>query len=140
MLHWMWANEVLLGWLFVLSVVMFVGALVLVPIVVVRLPADYFAEPQRTPKPDSIEHPVLRALWRAVKTVLGLVLVWAGIAMLVLPGQGILTILIGVSLLEFPGKYRLERWIIHLGPVLNVINALRRRYGRPPLEFDEPSS
>jgi hypothetical protein len=55
----------------------------------------------------------------------------------VLPGQGILTILIGVSLMEFPGKYRLERGIIHFGPVLKGINTLRRRYGRPPLEFDE---
>ena len=135
MLDWMRSHDVLLGWLFALSVAMFLAALVLVPIVVVRLPADYFAAPRRGPRRATVRHPMLRGAWQVAKNILGLVLVLAGMAMLVLPGQGILAILIGISIMDLPGKYLLERWIIHRGPVLRAINALRRRYGRPPLVF-----
>jgi len=131
---WIETHDVLLGWLFSLSVAMFLGALVVVPVIVVRLPADYFAQPRRRPAP-STAHPFLRMAWRAAKNVLGGMLVLAGLAMLMLPGQGILTILIGISVMDFPGKYRLERQIIHVGPVLKSINALRKRFGRPPLKF-----
>ena len=53
--------------------------------------------------------------------------------MLVLPGQGILTILIGIMFINFPGKYRLERWVVLRAPVLNVINKMRHRAGHAPL-------
>jgi len=68
------------------------------------------------------------------KNLLGCVIVLLGIAMLVLPGQGILTIVIGLVLINFPGKYRLERWIITRGPVLRAINLIRQRSGRQPLD------
>ena len=70
------------------------------------------------------------------KNALGFILVVAGIIMLVLPGQGVFTILIGIMLLNFPGKYRLERWIVARRPVLRSINWLRRRAGRAPLVPD----
>lgn len=137
MLHWMQSNNVLLGWLFTISVLMLLAGVVLVPMVVVRLPADYFAGPKRRRRPDPPRHPALVVARRIIKNAFGLLLVLAGLAMLVLPGQGILTILVGLSLMNFPGKYRLERWIIHSGPVLKPINALRRRFGREPLTFGE---
>jgi hypothetical protein len=54
------------------------------------------------------------------------------------PGQGLLTILIGVMLLDFPGKRRLERWLLRRRGVLAAINKVRARYGRPPLVLDAP--
>ena len=57
----------------------------------------------------------------------------AGIAMLVLPGQGVLTIVIGIMLLDFPGKYRFERRLVAYGPVLKAINGIRRAARRQPL-------
>jgi hypothetical protein len=71
---------------------------------------------------------------RVLKNLLGLVLVLAGIAMMLLPGQGLLTVFVGLLLLEFPGKHRLERRLIGWGPIYRAINRLRRRAGRPPLE------
>ncbi len=71
------------------------------------------------------------------KNALGYLFVLMGIAMLVLPGQGILTIMIGVTLLDFPGKYRLERWLVSRRPVLRSINWLRRCAGREPLATTE---
>jgi len=60
----------------------------------------------------------------------------AGIVMLVLPGQGILTIVIGLMLSNFPGKYRLERWLVMRPRVLRTINWLRQRSKRNPLLFE----
>jgi hypothetical protein len=68
-----------------------------------------------------------------VKNLLGCLFVVAGLLMLVLPGQGLLSILIGIILLDFPGKYSVERWLISRPPVLHTVNWLRRRAGRPPL-------
>jgi hypothetical protein len=136
MVKWIQAHQTVLGWLAALSVVMFLAALVLVPWVVIRLPADYFAGPRRDRSRYLWRRPVLRIAWLAGKNLAGVLLVLAGIAMLVLPGQGILTILIGVTLMDFPGKYRVERWIVQWPPVLGAINALRRRAGRGPLQFD----
>jgi hypothetical protein len=127
-------------WLFLASVVMFVGALVIVPLIVIRLPADYFAGKRREPSAIWGSHPVLRWLFWGTKTALGVVLILAGITMLVLPGQGILTILIGLTLLEFPGKYRLERWIVQRRPLILAINRLRARSGRPPLQLNSASA
>jgi hypothetical protein len=53
--------------------------------------------------------------------------------MLVLPGQGILTMLIGISLVDFPGKRQLERKLIGQPAVLNTINRVREKFGQPPL-------
>ena len=71
------------------------------------------------------------------KNTLGAVLVLGGLAMLVLPGQGVLSILIGTSLLSLPGKRRLERWIVRSRAVMRGLNWIRRRAGQPPLEPPE---
>jgi hypothetical protein len=115
-----------------------VGALA-APILIVRMPADYFVRHpggERESKA-GITHLVVRVL----KNSLGILLVLAGLAMLVLPGQGILTILIGISLLDFPGKRRLEQRLLRVHAVERVVQAIRRRAGRPPLQLErEPPS
>ncbi len=119
-----------------LSIVCFVGTLLAIPFILVRLPPHYFDErhPRRWMEH---HHPVLRLTGLAVKNVVGIVFVLAGFAMLFLPGQGILTMLIGLSLMDFPGKRRLERMIIGQPDILRTINRLRARFGRPPLTLSE---
>ena len=104
---------------------------------VVRLPLDYFSYRKRHRAPWADRPTAVRLTLLVAKNALGGVFVVCGIAMLVLPGQGILTILIGVVLLDFPGKYRLQRWVVGHGPVLNSINWLRRRRGREPIALDD---
>ena len=134
MLEWLQTNETLAWWMAGASLVILFGALLLAPWVAMRIPRDYFARPkQRARSRLRRERPALWVLLLVVKNAVGGLLVLAGIAMLVLPGQGLLTILIGIAVMSFPGKYCLERWIISRGPTLRLINALRRRYGRPPL-------
>ena len=124
-------KDVLIG-LTIASVVFFVGTLIAIPFILVRLPPHYFDE--RHPRlwmPD--HHPVLRLVGLIAKNAVGAVFLAVGIALLFLPGQGILTILIGVSLLDFPGKRYCERKIIGQPTVFKAVNALRAKYDKPPL-------
>ncbi len=137
MVQWVQIHKMALLWLTAISVVTFVGSLIVVPFLVVRIPADYFARKERHGKSWANYHPVVRGILLAGKNLLGYILIAAGLAMLVLPGQGTLTILIGILLVDFPGKYRLERWVITRGPVLQSINWLRQRAGHAPLVLEK---
>jgi len=130
-----WAEG--LGWLAALSVLTFVGSLLVLPLVAARIPADYFCADRRGKTLWRRRRPGLRLIVLILKNVLGLALFLAGLLMLFLPGQGLLTIFLGIMLMDFPGKYRLERYIISRGPVLRGINWLRNRSGVAPLEVME---
>ena len=133
MLDWLEANQPLLWSLTVLSVIMFVATLIAMPLLIVRLPADYFT---RRPVRDwPARRPRLHLLLVILKNALGVVLLLAGLAMLVLPGQGLLTILVAVMLLDFPGKRRLQRWLIRRRPIFRAANWIRAKRHRPPLEL-----
>ena len=119
-------------WFAVSSVVMFVGTLIAIPVILMRLPADYFDI--RIPRPwMENHHPILRLIGHIVKNVVGAVFLFAGFLMLFLPGQGVLTMLIGLSLIEFPGKRRVEAKIVGQSTVLSTINAMRAKFDKPPL-------
>jgi hypothetical protein len=129
------------GVLLAVSLLTFLVTLVLLPVLIIRIPADYFAAPE-VPDYWRHRHPVIRILVLAGKNLLGLVLLVAGLVMVIpfVPGQGLLSILAGLWLLNFPGKRRLERWLIARRPVYRAVNALRRRAHRAPLELpqDDP--
>ena len=133
MIDWIQDHETILWWLAGLSIVTFVGTLIVVPLVVIRIPPDYFAHRKRHRTRWASQHPVVRVILRVSKNTLGGVFIVVGIAMLVLPGQGLLTVLIGIMVTDFPGKYGFERWLVARGPVLRSINWLRRCARRPPL-------
>jgi hypothetical protein len=134
MFNWITIDEATIWYLAAFSIVSFIGTLLLVPVLVTRIPEDYFAEKKRHRwEPWAHEHPLIRWSLLIAKNSLGYVMIILGIAMLVLPGQGVLTIFIGVMFINFPGKYRLERWVVMRAPVLNTINKLRQRTGRAPL-------
>jgi hypothetical protein len=126
-----------LGWLAAASALMFAVSILVIPLVAARIPAGYFCAHRRGPTGWRKRHPVLRLCVLVLKNVLGLALVLAGVLMLFLPGQGLLTIFLGIMLMDFPGKYRLERYIISRGPVLRGINWLRQRSGVAPLVVEE---
>ena len=127
-----WADN--LWWLAGVSALTFVGSLVIVPILAARIPADYFSAGRRGKTPWGRKYPALRLVLLILKNALGVVLVMGGILMLFLPGQGLLTIFLGIMLMDFPGKYRLERYLISRGPVLRGINWIRRKAGVRELE------
>jgi hypothetical protein len=130
----------LLVWLGVLSAVMFVGSLLLMPFLVVRMGEDYFMPQRERTEALSGRHPLIRWTGLILKNLIGLLLVAVGIAMLVLPGQGLLTILLGIMMLNFPGKRALELRLVRLPGVLRAINHLRAKSKRPPLQLPKPGS
>ncbi|MCK5360129.1 MAG: hypothetical protein KAJ95_05850 [Gammaproteobacteria bacterium] len=134
MLDWIQSNDNIVWWLVASSAFTFIASLILVPMLVVRIPADYFTHRKRHHKKPEKYPPAIRIIVLIIKNVLGLILFCAGILMLVLPGQGLFTMFIGIMMMNFPGKYKLERWIVERGPVLKSINWLRDRAGHAPLE------
>lgn len=117
------------------SLLTFAASLVGVPFFLSRLPSDYFSRRERAALgiPEG-PRPALHIVLRVLRNLLGLLLILLGVAMLVLPGQGLLTLLIGALLVDFPGKRRFERWVIAKPRVIRALNALRRRAGKPPIE------
>jgi hypothetical protein len=127
-LEWLLRADVLLA-LAVGSVVLFVLSIIGVPWFIAQMPEDYFV------RSHTRDH---RAWWRMAlmigKNLVGMVLLFAGIAMLVLPGQGLLAIFVSLFFLDFPGKRRLELRLIEYPPIFRTLNKLRHRAGRPPLQ------
>lgn len=105
------------------SLVLFVASILVLPVWIVRLPVDYF----RIPKPPQ------RGWKRWGRLIVALLLIAIGIAMLILPGQGLLTILFGLSLLDTPRKRRLERTVLARPSVLAAMNKIRKRARVPEL-------
>jgi hypothetical protein len=136
MLEWIGLSSAAAWWIVVVSVAIFFFALIALPPLVVRIPADYFAHPHRFGANWPRRLAWLRWPWLIVKNLLGLGCLFFGVLMLVLPGQGVLTLLIGTTLLDFPGKYKLQRWVVSRRGVLQTINWLRERADKEPLVLE----
>ena len=121
-------------WASGLSLLALIATIVGVPWVVTRLPKDYFVRSERVVWRASFDAPLLSLITSMLKNLLGLLLVVLGLIMLVTPGQGIVTLLIGLLLMNFPGKYHLERWLVSRPGVLKGLNWLRRREGQLPFD------
>lgn len=124
-------------WALVISVLLAIGSAALATAIVVHWSPDRFKKRDDDRfLPD--HHPVLRVLGRIGKNLAGVVLVLLGIIMALpgVPGQGLLVIVIGVTLMDFPGKRRLELWFLHRPALFRAINRLRGRFHKPPLELD----
>lgn len=130
---WLRDHGWLLTWLLVISAVSLLITVLVLPIVILRLPEDYFAS-DRLPDPGP-GHPWLWAE-RIARNLVGAVLLLLGIPMLIGPGQGLLTIFVALLLLDFPRKHALLRRVVSYPRVLRFLNRLRARRGRPPLRVE----
>lgn len=127
-------------WIAIGSAVMFVGGILMIPVLVVQIPQDYFL------KEHELEvrrlHPVLHFLMLIARNLLGIVLIILGIILSVpaVPGQGILTILVGLMVTTIPGKRKFICKIVSIPQVYHGLNRLRARYGHPPLILPSQSA
>jgi hypothetical protein len=134
MLSYLQENDTVLIILGVVSVVSFFATLIVIPWIILRIPTEYFSKPRRISLVSSDAHASLKIIVLIVKNLFGVAVILLGIAMLVIPGQGLLTILMGVVLIDFPGKYRFQRWLISREPVLKSANWLRKKGHKKPLK------
>ncbi len=137
-MDWIESHQAWFWWLAAASLVMLLASPLVVGMFIVRLPADYFTDKRRHAAAFWEQLGSWRPIVRVGKNVLGVLLVAAGFVMLVTPGQGVLTIVAGILLIDFPGKYRLERWLVTRPAVWRPINWLRRRNGCEP--FHRPKN
>ena len=127
------SHRQLLVWVGVGSLGIFIISLLCLPWLVAKIPEDYFVPKKRKPTNWKSQHPVVRLLTLVGKNLLGISLIMAGLLMLFLPCQGILTLVTGLLLTDYPGKFRLERKIVSTPAILNGLNWLRAKAKKPPL-------
>jgi hypothetical protein len=118
----------------VLAVVMCVVSLAAVTFFIVRIPADYFSNERRPPAGSARP----RLAVTVFKNLAGVTLVLVGVVLSVpgIPGQGILTILVGLMLTDLPGVRRLERALARRRGVHRALDAIRAKFGKDPLKLD----
>ncbi len=123
---WLTEHEQLIQKIGNVSMVVLVITIVALPVVVMKLPVDYFVSEKRKPARQTRKHPFVWVVISLGKNLIGLLLILVGIALLVLPGQGTVTILIGLAISNFPGKY-LAGLILLAGVVAFAVIAIGRR-------------
>jgi len=109
----------------------------IVSFILVKLPADHFSKSRKT-KFWAGPRPAIHAAKVIGKNIGGLLLVALGIVLSLpgVPGQGLLTVLLGIMLLDFPGRHRLEQKLLSKPSIVNTINRLRERFDKPPLQLN----
>ncbi|MDB5291001.1 MAG: Chemotaxis protein methyltransferase CheR [Phycisphaerales bacterium] len=118
-----------------------VALLLAVAVWAVRMPADYFVRDQEDAQRTVPRHPALRMVLLVIGNVAGFALAALGVLMTLplVPGPGIVLVLIGLSLTSFPGKHKLQRRIITSHWVLAPLNRLRAAFNKPPLQVPRKS-
>lgn len=118
--------------LLVLSAIISYSIIVLV---IVKLPANYFSSDYSL---GFIRGKPLWIRWGAIilKNLIGAFLIGIGVLMILGPGPGLLTILLGLIMIDIPGKRPLEASIIKRPAILSAVNNLRSRYKKTPLIID----
>jgi len=116
------------------SAAIFVTSVVSLPWLAARIPENYFLFNNRAPsKWLANTHPVFRFFFILIKNILGFILLAGGFLMLFIPGQGLLTIFMGLILIDYPKKYAFERKLVKTPAVLKGLNWLRKKADKPPL-------
>lgn len=135
---WLAQYQTLFAWLAIGSVIVFVVSLLSLPWLVALIPEDYFCHDRRQSADLKKSHPVVRMTLLIAKNVFGAVLLVGGFIMLFVPGQGLLTIALGMVLLDYPGKFQLEQRLAANEKILNGLNWFRARAKAPPLKVEKP--
>tara|TARA_A200000113_G_scaffold60515_1_gene51858 strand:- start:1834 stop:2265 length:432 start_codon:yes stop_codon:yes gene_type:complete len=135
-ISWSSMNSDLLFLLGSLSIFILIISVFMMVLIISFLPEDYFRSENRNliSSVQNSRYPLLKLLVLITKNFFGVLLLLSGILMLVLPGQGILTIITGLIFMDYPGKYKFERKLLRQKGVINSINWIRSRLSKPSLK------
>ena len=125
--------EVLIG-IGISSIFIFLISILGISWFVAQIPEDYFLLSKRQTSKWQQQKPILRFVVVVAKNILGLSLIIGGLLMLVLPGQGLLTIVTGLLLINYPGKYKLEQKLVLMPSIYKALNWIRFKAKKPPLQ------
>jgi archaellum biogenesis protein FlaJ (TadC family) len=118
-----------------ISVITFIVSLVAIPWIISKMPEDYFSNQQQHSTYQDNYHPLIYLLLRILKNITAIIFIIAGFIMLFTPGQGLLTILVGLGLTDFPGRFALEQKIVRNKKIFNALNWVRKRTGVAPFIY-----
>ena len=116
------------------SVLIFIISILGISWFVAQIPEDYFLSSKRKPSKWQEQKPILRLAVLFGKNIIGVSLIIGGLLMLVLPGQGLLTIVTGLLLINYPGKYKLEQKLVAIPSVFRALNWIRVKANKRPLK------
>ena len=116
------------------SIIIFITSILGISWFVAQIPEDYFLSSKRKPSKWKEQTPILRLAVLFGKNIIGLSLIIGGLLMLVLPGQGLLTIVTGLLLINYPGKYKLEQKLVAMPSIFRALNWIRVKANKPPLK------
>ena len=114
------------------STILFLSSLLGLSWLISMIPHNYFVDEKRVSL-IKMKNPLMWLLIMILKNAIGLALILCGILMLILPGQGVLTIITGLIFLDYPGKFRFERLLVKNKLILNSMNWIRRKLDKPDL-------
>jgi len=126
--NWLENNNGLLVYLGVFSFFLFFVSIFGIKYFAAKIPHDYFVRKEKFSrlKERSI---FLWLIYKLLKNLIGYILIFFGVLALILPGQGVIMILIGLVMSDYPGKLKLEKKIISINGVRKGINWLRMKSG-----------
>jgi len=110
-----------------LSLLLLVLSLLATPWIVARLPSDYL-QTNKLNRPTGIFGSILFAL----KALIGFILIAFGLLLFITPGPGLVVLLVGLSMAEFPGKHRLMTKMAGQPRILKSLNWMREKRGKEP--------
>ena len=116
------------------SIFIFIFSIMGISWFIAQIPRDYFLSPKRQPSKWKKQAPLIRMFILVAKNIIGLCLILGGAMMLVLPGQGLLTMITGLLLINYPGKFRLEQKIVSVPSIFKALNWIRAKSKKPPLK------
>ncbi len=132
--QWSYSNSGILLGLGVSSIFILVLSILGIGWFVAHIPEDYFLSSKRKPTKWQEKKPILRLVVIFGKNIIGLFLIIGGLLMLVLPGQGLLTMVTGLLLINYPGKYKLEQKLVAMPSIFRALNWIRIKAKKPPLK------
>lgn len=133
-------HQTVVVWITVGSAVGFLLTLLVAPWLLIKLPKDYFSTPETNDLNLLGNHPIAKVVINGFRNTIGFGLILIGVLLLILPGQGLLTILLGIAIANFPGKRKLIQMITSRSSVQRSLNWLRRKAGKENFEFRQTPS
>lgn len=120
---------------FATSVLMFVFSIVGTIIFIKIASHDFFVH-EKDHWYNALSEP-LRITVLILQNLIGYFLLIIGFALLFLPGQGLLTIMVALILIHFPYKQKLVRALVRKPLFLKTLNAIREKYKKTPFIIDQ---
>ena len=137
MLEWFFNNQSFITWLGIISATTFLVSLLALPWLIGKIPEDYFYDRKLHHNNNHQSKLLFKLAVKIGKNILGLILVSGGLIMLFLPGQGLLTIFMGLFLIDYPKKKLFERRFVKIGFVFKSLNWMRAKGGHSPIKLSE---